>query len=1071
MSILAVLFVAGGALAQSPVTVTGTVTDNYGPVTGAAVILEGTTTGTTSGTDGTFTLRVPDPAAAVLVFKFVGYTDLREPLNGRMADIHVTMVEAANQLEDIVVIGYGTQKRANLTGAVSSVAGETLAKVPAASVAEALVGKLPGVQITSVDGSPDAEIMIRVRGGGSIEQDNKPLILVDGFEVSSLNDIPPTDIASVDVLKDAASTAVYGARGANGVILVTTKRPQEGRISVNINTYMQVKTLAKKLDVMNPYEFVLMQYEYDRQRSSNPTGFINEYGRPEELYIYQGEKGTDWQEEIMGSNPVSKYIDVNLSGGNKQTQYKLSMVHQDLPGVLTGSGMKQSNVNAFLSTKLHDNVRIEFRTRLIDQGLDGVGTEGVSVLDALRYAPTEGLSEFMTLPENNEYFDPDDYEQKRRYNPRENAELNYRKRTTRTFNTTAALSWQIIRGLSFRTEFGYQYQFRENHRFYGVGTSTSNNNGGQPVTEWEEIKSPRWQWTNTLNYDFKYRDLHDFQLMVGQEVKHSESTGKKDRLRYFPVTISGPAAFENQALGVPYESSTSGDSPNRIASFFGRVNYGYADKYLATFTLRADGSTKFGSENRWGYFPAVAVAWRISQEDFMRNKSVVSNLKLRASYGASGNDNIPADSYSKNYKVNRDKAVGWGEEDRYYYGFYRNKMVNPSIKWETTITRNVGVDFGFFRERINGTVEFYWNTVKDLLVNNRIPGHSGFTSIPTNFGQTSNRGIEFSVNAHIIQKEDFTLSANFNIGFNKNKIDKLANGETEWILQSGWAGSELLNTDDYRTRVGSQKGLIYGFVNDGMYTMADFTDDNGNIMFDSGSRTWTLRPDVANSTNLSGAPRPGNAKFKKLTPVNPDDPNTMVIGDNDRQVIGNTNPKASGGFGINATYKGFDLTLFFNYMIDFDVYNANKIRLTSWYRNTRNNFSAEMNSDKRWRNFDNMGNEIRYNPQALAKFNENATIWNPTSIGRPVASTYAIEDGSFLRLNTASLGYTLPQQLTRRIGINRVRVYATGYNLFTITNYSGYDPEVNIENGQTPNIDNNAYPRSRSFTFGLQIGF
>lgn len=324
-----------------------------------------------------------------------------------------------------------------------------------------------------------------------------------------------------------------------------------------------------------------------------------------------------------------------------------------------------------------------------------------------------------------------------------------------------------------------------------------------------------------------------------------------------------------------------------------------------------------------------------------------------------------------------------------------------------------------------------------------------------------------SLNAWVVETKDFTLNLNFNIGYNKNKIDKLADGEQEWILSSGWAGTQLLNTDDYRAYVGGRRGLIYGFVNDGFYTMDDFES------FDSGTRTWTLKDGgVANSKNLSGDPRPGNAKFKKLTPVDPNDPNTYVIGDNDRQVIGDTNPDFSGGFGLNATYKGFDLTLFFNYMYGFDVYNANKIMMTSWYQNTSNNLSMDVSMNNRWRNFDNMGNEIRYNPEALAKFNENATMWNPTSIGRPIAMSYAIEDGSFLRLNTASIGYTLPAALTRKAGVTRARIYATGYNLFTITSYSGYDPEVNIETGGlTPNIDNNAYPRSRSYTFGVQLTF
>ncbi|MBB4034235.1 TonB-linked SusC/RagA family outer membrane protein [Dysgonomonas hofstadii] len=1066
ISFFAMLLFSIASFAQ--ITVTGTVTDSYGPLQGATVSLQGTTVGSMADEKGNFSIKVPNAQTAVLLFRFIGMNEIVEPLHGRTSGINVKMIEQANQMEDIVVVGYGTQKRVNITGSVASVSGDVLVKTPANSVAEAMVGKLPGVQITSVDGSPDADIMIRVRGGGSITQDNSPLILVDGFEVANLNDIPPSDIESIDVLKDASTKSIYGARGANGVILVTTKQPTEGRVTVNVNSYWQIKTLANRLDVMDPYEFVLMQYEYERQRSSNPTGFYNKYGQAYELYKYQGIEGVDWQDEIFGSNPVARFTDININGGTQRTKYKLSLANQDQPGVLVGSGLKQTNINFTLNTKLTDRLTLEYRTRFTNKAVDGDGTDGVNLLDALRTAPTEGLDDFMTLPEDNSYFDPDEYTQVTRMNPKEKAENNYRKRIRRTFNTSAALTWNVWDKLSFRTEFVYNYGFNENKRFWGKDEKTALDNKGLPVIRWESGNSRGWQFTNRLNYDFKV-DMHSFDLMVGQEINQSESKNKSFSVRYFPDDITASKAFDNISLGKVYNGTSTAGSPEKLSSFFGRLFYGYNDRYLATFTMRADGSSKFAKGNQWGIFPAGSLAWRISQEEFMANVKAVSNLKLRLDYGISGNNRIESDLFAKYYTVNgNNRPVGWGdsdEENHYFYSSYHKTLYNPDLKWETTIGRGIGVDFGFFREKINGTIDVYWNTVKDLLVPSEIPGHSGYTSMMKNIGQTSNKGIDLALNAWVVETKDFTLNLNFNIGYNKNKIDKLADGEQEWILSSGWAGTQLLNTDDYRAYVGGRRGLIYGFVNDGFYTMDDFES------FDSGTRTWTLKDGVANSKNLSGDPRPGNAKFKKLTPVDPNDPNTYVIGDNDRQVIGDTNPDFSGGFGLNATYKGFDLTLFFNYMYGFDVYNANKIMMTSWYQNTSNNLSMDVSMNNRWRNFDNMGNEIRYNPEALAKFNENATMWNPTSIGRPIAMSYAIEDGSFLRLNTASIGYTLPAALTRKAGVTRARIYATGYNLFTITSYSGYDPEVNIETGLTPNIDNNAYPRSRSYTFGVQLTF
>lgn len=1064
ISIFTLLWVTVSGFAQ---TVTGTVTDNYGPVIGAAVMVQGTKVGATTDIDGNFTLpNVQDVAKAILVVRYVGMNEVKEPLKGRTSGIQIRMTEAVGQLDDVVVIGYGTQKRANLTGAVSSVSGKVLEKVPTASVAEAIVGKLPGVQVTAVDGSPDAEIKILVRGGGSITQDNSPLILVDGFEVNSLNDIPPTDVESIDVLKDASSTAVYGARGANGVILVTTKKPNEGRVSINLNTYLQTSTLSNKLDVMDPYEYVLMQYENARQKNSVPSGFYNKYGQAYEYYIYQGDEGTDWQDEIFGTTPVSKYADLSINGGTEKMKYKVTFIHQDRPSVMLGNGLKQNNLNVTLDTKLFSFLTFEYRARLLHKEVNGSGTDGVSLLSALRQAPTEGLDEYMVLPEDDSYYDPDLLDEVIRFNPKEESEKNYKKRINKSLSTIGALTWTITKGMTFRTEFGFENNSQESRRFWGTGTSNAKNNNNQPMAEWSMSQGSKWQLSNVLNYNFTLNDMHGFQLMVGQEMKSSQSSGKTYTTCYFPVNTTAEKAFDNLALGTPYENSSSAGSPTRISSFFGRVHYAYQEKYFIDATLRADGSSKFGVNDRWGFFPAASIAWRMSSEEFLKDNPVVSNLKLRLGYGASGNDRIPSDQTLKYYGISSSRPAGWGESNRYYYRFLNSKeMYNPDMKWETTITRNLGVDFGIFNERLSGSLDFYWNTVKDLLLSSTIPGYTGYTRLLKNVGQTSNRGVELSLTGYVINRPDFTLNATFNIGRNKSKIDKLASGEKEMVLSSGWAGSQLLNSDDYRAYVGGTTGLIYGFVNDGIYTVGDFKP------FDLKSRTWTLKDGVVNSSPLSGDPRPGNAKFKKLTPVDEKSANPYTLTDEDRTVIGNTTPKFSGGFGLNATFKDFDISAFFNFMYDFDVFNANKVMMTTWASNNYNNFSMDISSKKRWRNFDDMGNEIRYSPEILAEFNKNATMWNPTSIGRPIAMSYAVEDGSFLRLNTATIGYTLPRAWTTKVGLSRVRFYVSGYNLFTITGYSGYDPEVNIATGLTPNIDNDRYPRSRTYTFGAQLTF
>ena len=1056
VSIITMLFLTLGSIAQNTM-VTGTVSDEFGPIIGATVAIQGTKSMAVTDISGNFKLeKVTSASKAILIVRYIGMQDVKEFLNGRTSGINIIMKENVGQLDDIVVIGYGTTKRVNLTGAVASVSGKTLEKIPTASVGEALQGKLAGVQITTADGSPDAEQTIRVRGGGSITQDNSPLIIVDGFEVSSLNDIPPTDVESIDVLKDAASTAIYGARGANGVILVTTKKPQNGRLNISINQYIQTKELTKKIDVMDPYEYTLMQYEYARQKSSSPTAFYNKYGKTSEYYIYQGDEGYDWQDEIFGSHPIASYTDVSINGGTDNARYKITFIHQEQPSVMEGNGLRQNNLNAQLNLKLSNFLDLEYRTRYLQKTIKGSGTDGVSLLTALRQAPTEGLDDYMQMPEDNDYFDSSTLEEITRYSPTEEAERNYKKRTNTSLNTQLALIWKIFKGLTLRNEFGYGDNSQVTQSYYGEGTSNYKNNGNLPMVSWSRSDGKTWQLTNTLNYSFKLRK-NDFQTMLGQEIKSNESKSKTYTTRYFPEGTTASEAFDNLALGSPYENSSSSGSPTRISSFFGRVNYSYDDKYLATLTLRADGSSKFSDNNRWGFFPAVAFAWRVSQEKFLKDSEWLSNLKIRLSWGESGNDRISSNLYKSLYGISSSRPAGWGESSRYYYKFYNTTYpVNSDVKWETTITRNVGLDFGLFHERLSGTIEVYWNTVKDLLVPSDIPGYSGYTKMMTNVGQTSNRGLELSLNAYIIDVKDFTLSANFNIGRNKNKIDRLASGEKEWILQSGL--SSLSNSDDYRAYVGGTTGLIYGYVNDGFYTVDDFES------FDSSSKTWHLKNGVTDCSILSGTPRPGNAKFKKLTNTD-----SNVLTSDDRQVIGDTTPDFSGGFGLNVTWKGFDASVFFNFMYGFDVYNYNKILLTSWVNNNYNNFSTEVSSVNRWRNYDDMGNELRYSPAVLAEYNKNATIWNPTSLTSAVTMSYAIEDGSFIRLQNLSLGYTLPRKFMKNIHIQNCRLYVTGYNLFTITGYSGYDPEVDIATGLTPNIDNNRYPRSRTYTFGVQL--
>lgn len=552
--------------------------------------------------------------------------------------------------------------------------------------------------------------------------------------------------------------------------------------------------------------------------------------------------------------------------------------------------------------------------------------------------------------------------------------------------------------------------------------------------------------------------------MIGQELNHQQTLTDKEATRYFPVDITPEAAFDNMTMGEAYLTESSKTTPNRLASFFGRIMYDYDRRYYATITVRADGSTKFAPGHQWGVFPAASLAWRISEEEFLKNNDIISSLKLRLGSGIAGNNRINDDMWKTTYRLSTSKTPGWGEVINSYYGYGSSYLPNPSLKWEKTITNNVGIDFGLFNERLSGSLDMYLNNTKDLLVPSTIPQTTGYEQQQTNVGQTQNKGIELTLNGLIINNRNFSLSGNFNIGFNKNKIVSLNSGETKWVKKSGWASTDQLPNEDYLVLVGETVGLMYGYTNDGIYQVDDFN-------YNPTTGEYTLKPGVVDCSSLVTV-MPGAPKFKKIAPVKEGEINPQITTD-DLSIIGRAMPKFTGGFGLNATYKGFDASAFFNYQVGNDVYNGNKMHLTSWWRNSETNQLTLVDSKHRFRYFDDAGNDLRKDPELLKDFNKNAAMWNPTTVGTAIMMSYNVEDGSFLRLNTVTIGYTLPRHITGKVGISNLRFYFTGYNLWLLTHYTGYDPEVNVNNrdGLTPGIDCNSYPRNKTYTFGVNLTF
>lgn len=1059
--LLGISFSAYGQVGKQ-IEVSGSITDeNNELLIGVTIMVKGTSTGTVTDLDGKYTIKAPENGT--LTVSYIGYENQEIKINKR-SKINVKLLPSSVALDEVVITGYGSIRRSDVTGSIASVSSESISKVASTSVAEALMGKMPGVQITTADGALDATVNIRVRGGGSITQDNSPLYIVDGFPVDDLSSVPPTDIATVDVLKEASMTAIYGARGANGVIVITTKNPQAGKTSIQFNSYLQTRTLAKKLPLMNNYEFVMSEYEYQlvRNGESGLKGFIKNFGFYDDIELYKYTKENDWQEDIFGGSPLSQYYNLTVNGGSEKTKFNISFTRNKDEGQMIGSGLARNNINMKLNHELFKGLKLETNFTYMTRTIDGAGTDGTNVVNALRFRPTNGLSGGRVLSPDDENLDEYGNSLNLSYTPAEDTEQNYRKRTENRLNIKAALIWDVVNHLQFRSEFGISNGYSENRRWWGPKSGTARGAGMNNMPSAERTKShtDSYRLSNTLTYRNNFKRAHSVNLMIGQEINHSQNDNTMMSARYFPVSITPEAALENFALGTPNQSTSFKDTPVRTSSFFGRALYDYRARYYATFTLRADGSTKFAPGKQWGYFPAGSLAWRLSNERWMKTVRFVSELKLRASYGLAGNNRINNDLWQNVYRVySGNSAPAFNNGEYNYYQFADiNSLFDPDLRWETTITRNLGLDFGFFNNRLTGTIDFYWNTTKDLLVPSIIPNSSGYSKQMTNVGQTSNKGLEIALSGNVVKSKNFNLDLNFNISFNKNKVDKLASGETEWTQKA--LGSDWYGTYNYKLEVGKSMGLIYGLVNDGFYTVDDFDFENNK---------WTLKSGVTDNSFIwqgNFATKPGAVKFKKTS-----DSGSNIISEEDFTVIGNTNPKMTGGFGFSGNWKSLDFTAFFNFMYDFDVLNANKFYLTSGLRRSYSNLLTDMDMAHRYRYVDDEGVNVSNDPVALAALNANASTYTWQSLAKGITMSDIVEDGSFLRLSTLTIGYTLPKHWLWKLHVQSLRLYVSGSNLFTLTGYSGYDPEVNIQNGLTPGIDYNVTPRSRTYTVGINLNF
>ena len=1049
-------------------TISGNVKDATGEdVIGATVMEAGTSNGTVTDFEGNFTLKLTGNKNQINI-SYVGMKTQTIDVAGK-SNVNVVLQDDNTTLEDVVVIGYGSVRKKDLTGSVATVNSETLQAVPVANASEALTGKMVGVQVTTTEGSPDAEVKIRVRGGGSITQSNDPLYIVDGFPVDGISDIPANDIEDITVLKDASSTAIYGSRGANGVILVTTKSGQEGKVKVSYNAYYSWKKIAKTMDVLSAYDYANWQYELALLKNNNDPSKISSYtslfGNYQDIDLYRDVAENDWQDIMYGRTDHTFNHNININGGSENIKYAFSYAHMNDKAIMVGSNYKRDNFSLKLNTKPSKRTTLDLQARYSMTDINGSGAnEAAGAYDTdkrLKYAVI-----YTPIPLAN--LDPsagsDDDDLGNLYNPLQSQYDNDRARERKNLNMAGSFGWEIFDKFKVKTEFGYDLYTQYDKRFWGLTAYNVRNYADQnyvnkPQVSFTNTNRERFRNTNTINYDFKKiinNDDHSLNVLVGHEYVITKKHDNTNMIVGFPTDYTSEKAWRLSSQGVAAATSDVYAPNDKLLSFFGRLNYNFQDKYLLSATFRADASSKFAEGNRWGYFPSAALAWRISSEKFMEGThSWLDDLKLRLSYGTAGNNNIPSGQLIQEYQPYDATA-----NQRTWVNGFSNPlrpstyMANPDLKWETTITRNIGLDFTMFGGKLSGSVEGYINTTKDLLIAFPVSG-TGYDYQYRNMGKTQNSGFEFSFTYHVINKKDYGLDISGNIGFNKTKIKSLG-GMEDFGWETRWASTEIGN--DYRVAVGNAVGEIIGYKNAGRYEVSDFSG------YDAATG-WILKEGVADATALIGTVRPGSLKLVDVD-------GNGTIGNEDIVKIGDVNPTAFGGFTISGRAYGFDLSANFNYSIGNEVYNANKIEYTTTGKYQYRNMITDMAMGNRWTNLDPETGLLSNDPTRLAELNANTTMWSPY-MSKMVLTDWAVEKASFLRLNTLTLGYTVPATLTKRAGINSLRFYVTGYNLLTITGYSGYDPEADCvrRTNLTPNCDYSGYPRSRQFVIGMNLNF
>lgn len=974
------------------------------PVIAANISQKGTNNATITDLNGNFTLNVTG-RQPVLVISYIGYVTTEVNVSGR-AFVEVVLQEDVAALDEVVVVGYGTMRKKDVTGAVSSVRSGEITKNATSNVMQAIAGKMSGVQVVQNSGTPGGDVSILIRGVGTIN-DASPLYVIDGVPVSGgMWYLNPNDVESIDVLKDASATAIYGSRGANGVVMVTTKQAQEGHTEINFDYSYGIQHSAKTYKMLDASQYAALHNEM--RTNAGPEYSLNPaFADPESLGA-----GTDWMDAIFRTAPMQK-VNLSMLGGNQKISHATSLGYYTQDGIMKNSSYNRLSLQSNISSKLASNITVRANVNL---SAENRRTQPVSTViqNAMRILPSIPIYD-----DNGEYAGPTGNAEwnGNALNPVAIInEQNYRMKGFRMLSNIS-LEWEIIKGLKFKTTGGAELGYDYNNSYipkYKWGMNESKNTMQTVTSAYEQL----YLWDNTLNYD-KAFGKHRINAMIGTSYQEY----KKESVS---AAGSGRASELTTELDNATKATDVGGNSYRWAlmSYMARLHYSYDDRYLLTATFRADGSSKFGKDNRFGYFPSFAAAWNIGNEAFMQSVKPVSLLKLRAGYGQTGNQNIGAYAFADKLSVNGVYNFGSqrGFESNLVNLIYPYLLSNPSVKWESVEQYNVGLDIGFLQNRIVVNLDFYVKNTRDMLTKKPVPQTSG-TSLeqadwpPVNIGKVLNRGFEFTVNTKNFVGE-FKWETSLNMSFNHNEVVSIG-------------GPEILNGVSL-IREGQPINSFYGYELGGIYQTLDevFT---GPVM-------ENRAPDKA-SHNPYKNTSPGDMWFVDVD-------GNGEINDLDRTVIGNPSPDCIFGFNNTFSYKNFDLSIFFQGALGNQVWNGVRASHESM-NSTYNQLATTL---ERW-----TGEGSSYSmPRAIYA--------DPNNNSR--ASTRWLEDGAYAKLKNLTFGYTLPEKWIRKAKMKALRLYVSLDNLCTITNYSGLDPEAGLSG-----LDYGVYPSARTYMFGVSVKF